>query len=84
MNYLWTNESCSVHDALGQWWKHIGRDQVLGKDHGEVVEEGQHEHLEEVHDHKKLKVPVGQDLPRLGPQHGEGNRGRLLSLTVLQ
>lgn len=54
---------------------------MLRKDHGEIVKEGQHEHLKEVHDHKKLEVPVCQDLPRLGSQHGKGNRG--LVRTVL-
>lgn len=46
---------------------------MLRKDHGEVVKEGQHEHLEEVHDHEKLEVLVSQDLTRLASQHGKGN-----------
>lgn len=61
--YLWTDESRSIHDTLGQWWKHIWRNQVLSEYHGEVIKEGQHENLEEVHDHKKLEVPFCEDLP---------------------
>lgn len=37
---------------------------MLSEYHGKVIKESQHENLEEVHDHKKLEVPVGQDLPR--------------------
>lgn len=81
INYLWTNESRSIHNALCERWQHIGRDQVLREDHGEIVKERQHEHLKEVHDHEKLEVPVCQDLPRLGSQHGKGNGG--LVRTVL-
>lgn len=45
---------------------------MLGEYHGEVVEESQHEHLEEIHQHKQLEVSVDQDLPRHRLQHGEG------------
>lgn len=50
--YLWTHESRSVHDALGQRWKHIWGNQVLSKYHGKVIEESQHENLAEVHEHE--------------------------------
>lgn len=47
---------------------------MLSKYHGKIIKESQHEHLEEVHEHKQLKVPVGQDLPRKHFQRGEGAR----------
>ena len=50
--YLWTDESRSIHDALGQRWKHIWRNQVLSKNHGKIIKESQHENLEEVHEYK--------------------------------
>lgn len=34
-------------------------------DHSKIIEKSQYKNLEEVHDHKKLKVPIGQDLPCL-------------------
>lgn len=69
--YLWTDESCPIHDALSKWWKHIWRNQVLGKYHCKIIEESQHENLEEVHEHKELEVPVGQYLPHQGFQRGK-------------
>ena len=56
--YLWTYESSAVHHALRQRWEHIWWNEVLGEYHGEVIEERQHEHLEEVHKHKQLEVVV--------------------------
>lgn len=45
---------------------------MLSENHGKIIEESQHEHLKEVHEHEQLKVSVGQDLPHQRPQHGEG------------
>lgn len=46
--YLRTDEASSIHEALGQWRKHVGGYQMLGEDHSEVITECHHEDLEKV------------------------------------
>ncbi len=77
MMHLRADESSSIHDALGKRWQDILRNEVLCKNHGEVIAERHHEHLEKVHDYEQLEVSAGKDLPGHG-HHGRQRERRLL------
>ena len=62
LTYLWTGKACPIHDAPSGKMKDILANEVINKDHHEVIKEGQMEDLEEIHYQKKAKVSLGQDL----------------------